>query len=361
MFIVIMAGGSGTRFWPVSRASHPKQFLSIVGEKPMIVETYDRIKPLAPDDKVVLVVGERHRAETERLFAEHGVHILVEPVGRNTAPCIGLAAAFIDRLGGRDEPVVILPADHYIARPDAFRDTLDLAVRTAANGSIVTLGIVPTRPETGYGYIESEATDEETAGRGIFRVRQFVEKPDLDTAVQYLRKGGFYWNAGIFTATPETLLQEFAALMPEFRRGLDSLAPAFGTPGLDAALASLYAGTESISFDYAIMEKTSRPRYVVPCECGWSDVGSWLSLYEVKQAAGRDDDHGNMGEGDHWMHDCRGSFVFSRGKRWIAAIGLERVLIVDTEDALLVADLERSQDIKKATAHLETSGRKDLL
>jgi mannose-1-phosphate guanylyltransferase len=359
MNIVIMAGGAGTRFWPMSRSSRPKQLLKVIGEQPMVRATYERVRDLAPDDRILLVVGQEHLAETQGLFADTGVTILAESMGRNTAPCIGLAARLIASRGN-DEPMVILPADHYIAKPAVFQNALRQAASRAVHGGIVTLGIVPTRPETGYGYIEQDPHPPHGPdGANIYRVLRFVEKPQLELAKQYLMSGNFYWNAGIFVATPSTLLSEFALRMPEFYRGLEELAPSFNTPGFDVALAGLYLRTESISFDYAIMEATSQVVHVIPCDCGWSDVGSWNSLYEVRTV--EQDDRGNVQEGDAVVLDCAGCFVLSRGKRLVAVLGLSNVLVVDTEDALLVADLERSQDVKKITAYLQAEALKHLL
>lgn len=358
MHVLIMAGGSGTRFWPVSRASRPKQFLPIIGNQPMVVATFERVRELVAEERIIVVVGLEHQAETERLFANTKVRILVEPQGRNTAPCIGLGAQFVDSFG-EIEPIVVLPADHYIADPESFRQGLRNAVRLAADrGGIVTMGIVPTRPETGYGYIERELSPLE--GGGIYPVRRFVEKPDLETARHYLASGNFYWNAGIFVATAKTLLEEFARYMPDFYEGLADLAGSFNSPHFEAVLAALYARTPGVSFDYAIMEKTSRAVYVIPCNCGWSDVGSWYSLYEVRR--GNDgDEQGNVCEGDAWAWDCQECQVIARGKRWIAALGLQKVLIVDAEDTVLVADLQRSQEVKKIIDHLKQSGRNELL
>lgn len=355
MYVVIMAGGSGTRFWPMSRAARPKQFLTIAGDKPMVRATYERVHAMVSDEQVLLVVGEEHRAETEELFAGLKVRILAEPMGRNTAPCIGLAAKFVELLGS-DEPLVILPADHFVADPQALRQAIQKAVDLAVEGGIVTLGIVPTRPETGYGYIEC---DDSRVGQ-VFRVKKFVEKPDLETALKYLASRNFYWNAGIFVATPRTLLDAFAAHMPSFHSGLDALKSSFGTPRFSFALRTLYEGINGISFDYAIMEKTSQPVYVIPCECGWSDVGSWLSLYELKKNRGCDES-GNVKEGNALVLDCRDSFVMSHGKRYVAALGLNKILIVDTEDALLVADLERSQEIRSIINALKSEDLKTLL
>jgi mannose-1-phosphate guanylyltransferase len=356
MHVVIMAGGSGTRFWPVSRELRPKQFLNIVGDKPMVVATYERIKSLVTDDRILLVVGERHRKETERFFANSAVRLLAEPKGRNTAPCIGLAAKYIDHLGGR-EPIIVLPADHYIANAEVFRNALLQAARLAAEGGIVTLGIVPTRPEKGYGYIKRHAQPEKD---NVYRVLKFVEKPDLETARDYLLSGDYYWNAGIFVATPQTLLDEFYNQMPHFADGLDQLKLSFDRPEFQAKLESLYDSIEGISFDYAIMEKTSRPVYVVPCDCGWSDVGSWFSLYEVRMG-NKKDGLGNVTEGNTLLIDCKDSFLVSRGKRLLTALGLKNILVVDTDDAIMVADLERSQEVKKIIDILKESGSIELL
>jgi len=220
------------------------------------------------------------------------------------------------------------------------------------------LGIVPTRPETGYGYIEGEDSD---GGNGqVFKVKKFVEKPDLETAVQYLASSNFYWNAGIFVATPRTLLDSFAVHMPSFHRGLEEVKPTFGTSHFSGALTAFYEKIEGVSFDYAIMEKTSQPVYVIPCNCGWSDVGSWLSLYELKKDSGCDE-QGNVKEGEGLVLDCRDSFVMSRGKRYVAALGLRKVLIVDTEDALLVADIDRCQEVRDVINALKAADLKTLL
>ena len=358
MNMVIMAGGSGTRFWPMSRASRPKQLLKVIGDQPMVRATYERVKELVADDRFVVVVGQDHLAETSQLFADTQVRILAEPLGRNTAPCIGLAAKYLEMQGNND-PMVILPADHYIARPAVFRKALHQAAARAEMGGIVTLGIVPTRPETGYGYIEQEPQEVGSNEIAMQRVRRFVEKPHLGLAKHYMLSGNFYWNAGIFVATPRTLLEEFATHMPLFHEGLQQLAPFIERPEFPEALARLYEKTQNISFDYAIMEATRQPVYVISCDCGWSDVGSWNSLYEVRNV--EQDERGNVQEGEALVLDCDASFVMARGGRLVAALGLRNVLVVDTEDALLVADLERSQDVKKITSELHQKGWTGLL
>ncbi|HOI95988.1 MAG TPA: mannose-1-phosphate guanylyltransferase [Syntrophobacter fumaroxidans] len=350
MYIVIMAGGSGTRFWPVSRKARPKQLLSIIGDQPMVKATYERIKGLVPDSRIILVVGREHFDETSRLFSGTEVRILAEPQGKNTAPCIGLAARYVEYLAG-NAPMVILPADHFVARPDVFRTALLHAVSLSANDrAIVTLGIVPTRPETGYGYIETDPVERNVDGVAFHRVKRFVEKPPLHKAEEYLLGGGTYWNAGIFVAASFLLLAEFSEHMPAFHSGLTGLT-GFDSDEHAQRLASLYEGIDGISFDYAIMEKTGRTVYVLPCDCGWSDVGSWYSLYETRRA--EQDEAGNLAEGDAMLIDCRGSFVMARGNRHVAALGVNGILIVDTEDAVLVADLEKAQEVRKVISDLK--------
>ncbi len=357
MYAVIMAGGSGTRFWPLSRTEFPKQFLDIVGNKSMLLQTYERVSPIVPDDKIYVVVGKVHEKRTQEVFSGRNVKIVLEPEGKNTAPCIGLASMLISVLND-DEPVVILPADHYVAKPDAFRKNLEMAVEIASSEDcIVTLGIVPTRPETGYGYIER--TSEEIK-KGIFRVKSFVEKPDFELACEYLKSGNYFWNAGIFVAKASVLLHEFSEFMPHFYEGLIELREHIGKSSFEAKLADLYSKTENISFDYAIMEKTSMPVFVVASDCGWSDVGSWFSLYELRVKE-EGDEFGNLMDGEGAFFDCNGCFVVSRTRRWIGLLGLSNVLVVDTDDALLVADIEKHQRVRLITDYLKKRNYKKLL
>lgn len=357
MVAVIMAGGSGTRFWPLSRASSPKQFLHIIEGKPLLRVTYERMRPLFSDERILVVVGADHEAQTRRILADTGVQVLVEPFGRNTAPCVGLAARYAAWLGVH-EPMVILPADHYIADPAAFRRAIEAAGALCAEGGIGTLGIVPTRPETGYGYIE--AAMDKPIRDGAYAVVRFVEKPAASVAAAYFQSGRHFWNAGVFLATPQTLLQEFAEHMPRFAERLQTLDTVFGTPRFADLLASIYRDVENISFDYAIMEKTRQRVFVVPVSCGWSDVGSWGSLHEVRRGDEGDGD-GNIVRGDAFTKQCRECFVVSEGHRFVAVLGLERALVVDTADALLVASLESSQDVRAVVEHLKGHGREKLL
>ncbi len=354
MFAVIMAGGSGTRFWPLSRRLRPKQFLDIVGKDPMIVETYKRISEIIDDDHMCIILGRDHLSEAKRLFEGKRVRIIAEPFGRNTAPCIALGALYA-KYRGIDDAIAFLPSDHYISDKKAFLDSLTLAGKIASSGGIVTLGIVPSRPETGYGYIRREDEPMILNGKEVYRVRQFVEKPDLETAKKYLETGKYYWNAGIFVAKADTILNETRKYLPDLYNAIMGLEDLFDKEGFEDALRKAYEKAPNISFDYGIMEKTDTDVYVVPTDCGWSDVGSWFSIYELRKS--EHDKDGNLIEGDVLTIDCKGSFISSRGKRTVACIGIKDILIVDTDDALLVADLRRSQDIRKIVEELKKRGK----
>ncbi len=358
MYIVIMAGGSGTRFWPFSRQSKPKQFLAIVSDNPMVVETWKRVKPLSNNNEGLIVLGQQHLEEARRLFDGEKIKLLAEPIGRNTAPCIGLGALYADSMG-IDEPIAFLPADHYIANSEVFLRSLKLASKVVTESGIATLGIVPTRPETGYGYIHKGKLFTTDNGFDVYEVSSFVEKPDLNTALKYLSSGEYFWNAGIFLANPKTILKEIKSHLPELHQGLEKIRASIGKPEMETVLKEVYPGLPNISFDYGIMEKTKEKVLVIPCDCGWSDVGSWLSLYELKKH--ESDEKENVVEGDTLMIDCSGNFVASKANRFIACLGVNDSLIVDTPDALLVADKSRSQEIRKIVEFLKKEGRENLL
>jgi len=358
MFAVIMAGGSGTRFWPASRKDKPKQFLKIGSQDPMVVETCDRLKTLVSDDEIIIVLGREHLVEAQRLLDARQVHMLAEPVGRNTAPCIGLSAIHASHLGC-NEPVAFMPADHFIRDAAAFAEALRDAARIAESGAIVTLGIIPTRPETGYGYIRrSESHTGATKGMA-YRVSAFVEKPDLQKAEQYLASGEYFWNAGIFVATPETILRQMKHHLPDLYEGLIRLKRALGTALFESEMEKVYGDLEAISFDRGIMEKTKEPVFVIPCECGWSDVGSWASLYELREMDV--DKDRNLVDGETVLIDCKGNLVSGQSGRLVACLGLKNCLVVDTPEALLVADLNRSQEVGEIVKKLREAKKNKFL
>jgi mannose-1-phosphate guanylyltransferase len=340
MFAVIMAGGSGTRFWPASRTDLPKQFLKITSDRTMLEETVQRVHHFARPDRIYAVVGRVHAGIAGHLLDGASVRILAEPVGRNTAACIGLAALHIKQFS-EDEPIVVLPADHFIADVEKFAGTIRAAAEVAREGAIVTLGIAPTRPETGYGYIQT--TDDR--GRPYFDVERFVEKPNYETALQYLASGNFLWNSGIFIFTARTILSELKMCMPDLFQGLAEIEESIDRPAYDSVVERVYAKLPSISIDYGVMEKTERPIYVFQADFGWSDVGSWQALYELRRS--EYDGDGNLLLGESAVVGSKRNLVYASTGRKVALLGVEGLVVVDTPDALLVADINRSQEVKK--------------
>jgi mannose-1-phosphate guanylyltransferase len=352
MFAIIMAGGSGTRFWPASRAYYPKQFLNITSDRSMLVETIARAQQFAPLDHIGVVVGQVHAELTHQQIGDQPIKVLVEPFGRNTAACIGLAALHVKQQS-LDEPIVILPADHFIADVASFAATIRAAAETARHGSIVTLGIQPTRPETGYGYIHSGAAAGQTNGQPYFRVQRFVEKPDFETAVEYLSSGEYFWNSGIFIFTARTILQEIERCMPALYAGLLELELALDTPAYNTVVERVYGRLESVSIDYGVMEKTQQPIYVFKADFGWSDVGSWQALYELRSS--EYDAQQNLLIGSVLTHEAERNLVFSTTERKVALLGVEGLVVVDTPDAVMIAPLARSQDVKVFPEKLKKS------
>jgi mannose-1-phosphate guanylyltransferase len=314
--------------------------------------------PAFKDEEIILVLGQEHMQEATALLRERRVRLLAEPVGRNTAACIGLGAIYAAHLENND-PVAFLPADHYVSNPAALLESIRRAAEIAVAGPIVTLGVVPTRPETGYGYIQWSEERPDFWKQKAYRVKAFVEKPSLDKAKQYLVRGDYLWNAGIFVATPQAILREIKLHLPPLYEGLERLELALGTDSFENVLEDVYERLDSISFDYGIMERTSSPVFVVPCDCGWSDVGSWESLYELREE--EHDDKQNLKDGECLVVDCKGTFVSSRGGRLVSCLGLKNCLVVDTPDALLVADLKKAQDVRKIIDLLKRNRKDDLL
>lgn len=355
---VVMAGGSGTRFWPMSRVCKPKQFLPVTGGESLLVQTCNRLNPLLGDDRMVAILGEGHLPEAKACLADRPIRLIGEPVGRNTAPCIALGALYA-RSRGVQGAIAFLPADHHTGDQKAFLDALCTAAHKSLSGGIVTLGIVPDRPDTGYGYIRRESSAASDPVDGVFRVAEFVEKPDLDHARRYVASGEYYWNAGVFVATAESILREVERHLPALHRNLSRLEGAFGGEDFARRLEEVYESIEGISFDYGVMEKPGVEGYVVPCRCDWSDVGSWASLYALRSAS--QDADGNHIDADAVLIDCRGSFVQAAGKKIVACLGLEDILVVDTPDALLVARLDRSQDIRRIVDAIKSKGKDAFL
>lgn len=352
MFSIIMAGGSGKRFWPFSRTFLPKQFLNIIGESTMLEQTVKRLEGIVKPEDNLIVINEEHSEALEGIEAMSKAIILREPVGKNTAPCVGLAALHL-YMKDSDTPVAVLPADHYIPDKNEFQKTLKRTLPLAKEGAIVTIGIVPTRPETGYGYIwkgEKLEKFEEPA----FMVKKFIEKPDLAKAVEYLQSGDYYWNAGMFVFTPKVILEEISLLLPDLYEKLEEIKKTIDTPEYYLKLKEIYPEIESISIDYGIMERTKRKLVVIPASFEWSDVGSWESLFALKSREA--DSEGNLLEGPGILVDTQNSHISNKTDKFIALLGLEDILIVNTDDVMLVARLSESQRIKEITELLKEKG-----
>jgi mannose-1-phosphate guanylyltransferase/mannose-6-phosphate isomerase len=347
---VILSGGSGTRLWPMSRKLLPKQFLALLSRHTLLQETALRVRPLAGCEPPIVVCNDEQRFLAADQLREIGVQaapMILEPVGRNTAPAIAVAA-LAARERSADALLLVLPSDHTITRPEVFRRDADTALELASRGYLATFGIVPSAPETGFGYIERGAPLE----GGACKVASFREKPDRAAAEGFMASGRFLWNSGMFAFSAAKYLDELARLRPEM---LAAVGKAYSSSVRDLDFLRLdraaFAACPSDSIDYAVMEKTA-DAVVVQSDPGWSDVGTWSALWGIspKDAAG------NVAVGDVFLRDSGGCYVRSE-KRHVAAIGLKDVVVVETEDALLVAARERSQDVKEAVANLEAKSR----
>jgi mannose-1-phosphate guanylyltransferase len=338
LYPVVMAGGSGTRFWPLSRVRRPKQFLPLASSKPLLVETVGRLKGLAGLQETYVVCGPGHAALVRRLLPGlPAKHVLVEPVARNTAPAIALATWVIGALDP-DGVLAVLPSDHHVASPAGFRAVLERAAKLARTGDLVTVGIQPTRPETGYGYIRLGTA----LGPGAFRVQAFVEKPDALTAAGYVSSKEYLWNGGIFVFTARAMKEAFAHHLPAVAKAMDKLAPLLGTRGFAKALKRAFPRLPSVSVDYGVMER-ARNIAVVAGDFGWSDVGSFAALGEVRPQ----DASGNVAVGEATLVlDSAGCVVLGSG-RTLVVLGMRDTVVVDAGDAVLVLPRERSQDVRQ--------------
>lgn len=356
MYAVIMAGGKGTRFWPRSREKMPEHLLDIAGERTIMRETVDRIRPLIPAERILVVTGRSHAAEVIRQLPEiPPENILIEPVGRNTAPCIGLAALHILRRAP-DAVMMVLPSDHRIGDEASFRRVLQAAAGAASQGGpLVTIGIRPTGPETGYGYIEQGDLHSTIGEEKIYRVRSIREKPPREEAEQFLAQGGFSWNSGMFVWKASTIMTAIQRFLPDLHRGLLRIREALGTDREDETVGTVYAGLTAVSIDYGVMEEAEEV-LVIPGSFGWSDLGSWDALWEV---SGKDE-NGNAVRGELIGIEAANSLIHSPGKL-VALVGVSDLLVVETKDALLICRRGRSQDVRKVVEAIEKSGRKECL
>lgn len=352
MIPVILSGGSGSRLWPLSRSAFPKQYIALCSEHSMVQETILRLDGSVAAKPPIIVTAEDQRfllAEHLRTLGVANATILLEPFARSTAPAIALAClAALD--ASPDAVLVVLPSDHHIESVPAFRSALAIANEQAQKGFLVTFGIVPTKPETGYGYIRASAGN----GEQIRPIEAFVEKPDLDTAKRYVESGNYFWNSGMFAFRADVYLQELEKFSPEI---LTSCAEAWSGKSNDLTFTRIgvdaFAACPEDSIDYAVMERTDRG-VVIPLDAGWSDVGSWRSLWDVRDK----DPRGNVIDGDVMALDVQDSLILSRNKL-VACLGLSNVVVVDTSDAVLVADMDRVQEVKGIVREIQKQGRSE--
>ncbi len=363
---VILAGGSGTRFWPRSRRAHAKQVLALDGERSMIQQTVERLKPIARSRQTWVITNEYLAAEIgDQLKGVPKEQIIQEPVARNTAPACGLAAFLIER-ENPDAVLGVFPSDHVIADEPRFLKALQKGIAVAQAGeNIVVLGIEPTRAETGYGYIE---TTEFTHDDSALHVRRFIEKPNQNKAEEFVSAGNYFWNSGMFLWSARTLANAVREHLPEMAPLLEKIAAAYGTPEFDEVFREAYPKCENISVDYAVLEPRSAKGehlshlYCIPAEFSWNDLGSWASLYEYQlETRLRGDAEGNVADTKgHMALDACNNYVYSP-RKFVALVGVKNLVVVNTEDALLIAHRDHSQDVGKIVKELAITGKTELI
>ena len=349
MIALITAGGIGSRFWPLSRKSRPKQFLNIVSDKSMIELTVDRLKSLIDiKDIYVVTSGDQKRLVLESLKDLPDENVIVEPFGMNTAPCIALSNLYLSKKYDKNETVVVLPSDHLIQDEKKFRNYLKLAEKGAQKDNLVTFGIKPDYPATGYGYIESG----EMLFDEIYKVKRFKEKPDLKTAEGFIEQGNYFWNSGMFIWKLDTITKMFEQYQPEIMQLISEISTIWNNGSDD--IIDVYAKMPKLPVDIAIMEKAEK-KAVIPVEFGWSDVGSWEALYDILDK----DIDGNILKAENITMYSKNNLVMS--KKFVSLIGINNVALIETDNAILLVDISKTQDVKKIVDVLKTQKRDDLL
>lgn len=378
VYAVIMAGGKGERFWPKSRKKLPKQFLALTGDKSLLQQTFLRIKNIIPTENIIIVASSEYEfLVKEQLPNLPNNNIILEPVGRNTAPCIGLAAKYIYQRN-KDSTMVILPSDHLIKDEKEFLETIQKSINIAnTTNSLVTIGITPDRPETGYGYIQIDSAKhcvlsdqcsvtsekEEIASShkvpcydiDVYKVKRFVEKPDLETAKEYLISGNYFWNSGMFIWKTSVILDMIKKHLPELDNGLNIIANNIGKATEKETIEKEFPLLPSISIDYGVMEKENNIR-VIPGDFGWDDLGSWRALGDILPVVRSN----NRVQGRFVQLDSKDCIVYAEDKL-IATMGVENLVIVQTEDAILICHKDKIQNIKKLINEIQTEGLSEYL
>lgn len=346
LWALIMAGGSGTRFWPESRAQKPKQFLTLFGKKTLLEQTLERLAGVIPSTRMVVITNESYTAQVRSLSKLDPSRIIGEPVGRNTAPCAALGAALAFEKD-KDAIVALLPADHRIGKPDVFKMALKAAAAaTQETGEPVTFGVKPTFPHTGYGYLEMGGQIMTHGGVPVYRLKQFHEKPDLKKAAKFVKSGKFLWNSGMFVWRADRLLEATRQFQPEIYKRVQKIIHS----NLKAAMKKEYPAMPNISIDYGLMEKLSGKILTLPVDMDWRDLGGWNAFAELWPA----DLRGNILHGQTVLHDASGNIVKSDPNKVIALLGVHDLVIVDTPDALLVCPKDKTESIRDIIAALKT-------
>lgn len=354
LFALIMAGGEGKRFWPLSRKDKPKQFLTLIGRKSLLIQTVERILPLIPIENIFVVTVERYLEETRRhLPGLPAENIIIEPEGKNTGPCIALGTLKIKKISP-DSTIVVLPADHGIADNESFRNVIKYGQRIANtmlasnDYPLVTLGVKPSKPETGYGYIKESTELMDSSGRyNAKTILNFIEKPDLKTASDLINEGGYYWNSGVFIWKTATILKEFSEILPEWYRYFDGILNSFDNENGSLVIEEFYRNIQSGSIDRLVLEKSGNG-VVIPIDFSWSDVGTWQALDEFL----RSNETENIGIGNCISFDSASCLLFAQN-RLIATVGVKNLVIVETDDAILVLDKNKAQDVKRLVEKLD--------
>ncbi len=353
LYALILSGGAGTRLWPLSRRSRPKQFLDLVGDRTLLEDTVDRVAEIIPSERIFAVAPPEHHALIhEQLPEMRADHVVLEPYPRGNAAAIGLAMAALHAFDP-DAVAAVLPSDHVVQKRAAFREVLLAATAAAERGQLVTIGIAPERPDTGFGYIEAGERLDVPAKVAVHAVKRFVEKPKRDAAEKMLAAGGHFWNAGMFVWRVADIVEAYRAHLPNTARVMGALAEAIGTPRYESVLAEVWEETDRTTIDYGILEKAANVA-VVPADIGWHDIGSWARLAAIVQG------------GENWSSDghlavgATGNYAWAPGKM-VALVGVADLVVVDTPDALLIAAKDRSEQVKEVVDRLRREEREDLL
>jgi mannose-1-phosphate guanylyltransferase len=354
MYIVLMAGGVGMRFWPRSRRSMPKHLLKLIDNKTMLRLAFERVAPLTETDKILVVTNYLQKDEIVKQLPEIPIqNIILEPQGRNTAPCIGLAAVIIRSRIQSNEMMVVLPADHLIADEEDFCETIRIATSYAReNDYLITMGIQPAYPETGYGYIQLGAKLYEENKKDIYQVKTFAEKPNYETALRFVQSGDFLWNSGMFIWSVDLILNEIEDYIPELAEQLYRIEKHIGGSDFNPVIEDAYSRTKAVSIDYGLLELSKRVA-VIKAEFDWNDLGSWEAVHNISKK----DNHGNvLSSKDSIVLNSNNNYFFSN-KKLIAAIDVDNLVVVEMDDALLICRKDKSQNVKSI---VELLSRKDM-